>query len=285
MAFGRKKNVEMNYNQSNVSELASAALRKMRATRVRLPMRLTFETPILTQRWTTKAVRKMLGNMVGMPEPKENKDLTKDYEDSWYRNKKGDPVIPCRIVKAAVVEAAVATAGVVTKADLKRSMRVLGYTAPIREAKKEMDVKIVRNSNGQPDVRSRALFEPGCYIDVVLEFGMPLSPDQIVAAADAAGNAIGLCEWRPEKGGDFGTFTVAPLPSDAATVNRILKECSIPEDEFVIPPEMLQAFNAIPTEKLNEGGKKVRALHEHQQSQQAKANGKAKNNDASADAE
>lgn len=275
MAFGRKKNVEMNYNQSNVSDMAAEALRKMRATRVRLPLRLTLETPLLMQRWTTKAVRKMLGSMVGMPEPKEHKDLTKDFEESWYRNEKGEAALPCRILKAAIVEGAISTNGVVTKADLKRSLRVLGYTTPIRNGKKEMDVKIVRNSNGQPDIRSRAQFEPGCYMDVVLEFGMPLSPDQVISAVEAAGATIGLCEWRPEKGGDLGTFNLDVLKGDNATIQRILKECSSPEDEFVLPPEMLKAFNAIPTEKLNDGGRKVRALQQHVTSQKnGAANGK-----------
>jgi hypothetical protein len=267
MGFPKKKTTPAAiFTQENVATLAAEALRKSREMRVRLALRLTAETPILVQRWTSKAVRKMLGAMVGMPVPKEPKDLTSDYEESWYRNEDGKPVIPCRVIKAAIVEGAIATGGVVTKADLKRGLRVLGYTTPLLNAEKSMDIKIVRNSTGGPDVRARASFEAGCYMDVVLEFGLPLTPDMVISAVDAAGCCIGLCEWRPERGGDLGTFKVEVLPSNDATINKILKSCSSPEDEFVLPPEMLKAFQNIPTERLNDGGRKVRALIEHQDS-------------------
>jgi hypothetical protein len=276
MGFQKKKAEAMNYSQADVSELASEALRKMRATRVRLPLRFTLETPLLMQRWTTKAVRQMLGNMVGQKQPKTDKDLTKDFEESWYRNEKGVAALPCRIIKACIIEGAISTNGVVTKADLKRSLRVLGYTSPLHDAEQEMDVRIVRNATGGPDVRSRARFGAGAYFDAVLEFGMPLSPDKVISAVEAAGQTIGLCEWRPEKGGELGTFRVDVLKGDAATINRILKECSIPEEEFVIPPEMLRAFNTIPTEELKDGARKVRALGNHQQAQKnGRTNGTA----------
>lgn len=275
MGFGKKAaEAPVNYSQANVSELAAEALRKMRSTRVRLPLRVTLATPLLMQRWTSKAVRKMLGNMVGMPQPKEDKDLTKDFDESWYRNELGEPVMPCRIVKACIIEGAISTGKVVTKADLKRGLRVLGYTAPLKGGDKKMDVKIVRNATGGPDVRSRAMFPVGTTFDVVLEFGAPLTPDRVIAAVEAGGATIGLCEWRPEKGGDLGTFDIEPLPSDEKTIQRILKACSSPEDEFVLPPEMLRAFNAIPEEQLKDSGRKVKALIEHQATQRnGKKNG------------
>jgi hypothetical protein len=196
-----------------------------------------------------------------MPEPKVSKDLTKDFEESWYRNVNGDPVIPCRAIKAAIVEAAPATGNVVTKADLKRSLRVVGFTAPLKfEGEKEMDVKIVRNSNGSPDVRSRAQFPAGSTVDVVVEFGTPLTPDKVMSAVQAAGLCIGIGEWRPEKGGELGTFSVELLENDNATIDRILKANSVPEDEFKIPEAMLRAFSTIPEEKLPDVGRKVRAV-------------------------
>ena len=267
MAFGRKKEV-INYNQSNVAMLATEALAKSRAIHVQLAMRLTFQTPILMQRWTTKAVRQMLGKMVGTPEPRVNKDLTRDYDESWYRNTDGVPVIPCRTIKACIVEGAVATNGVVSKADLKRSLRVVGSTAPIKLAgDKTMQVHIVRNDSGTPDVRARAQFPEGCSVDIVVQFGAPLTPDKVMSAIDAAGSSIGIGEWRPEKGGELGTFTVEVLKNDKATIDRIIKANSVPEDEFKIPAEMMRAFSAIPDEKLPDSARKVRALSKHIESQ------------------
>lgn len=282
MGFGKKTETVAHYTQQNISELAAEALRKSRSTRVRLALKITFETPLLMQRWTSKAVRKMLGNMVNMPVPQEPKDLTKDFEESWYRNEKGLLVMPCRIIKACIVEGAISTGKTVTKADLKRSLRVLGYATPLSGGEKKMDVKIVRNATGGPDIRSRAQIPVGTSCEFVLEFGLPLSPDKVMAATEAAGATIGLCEWRPEKGGDLGTFSVEVLPSDERNINRILKTCSSPEDEFVLPPEMLRAFSGIPHEKLSDSARKVKSLIEHQSNQKKE---KANGSDTSPDAE
>jgi hypothetical protein len=45
---------------------------------------------------------------------------------------------------------------------------------------------------------------------------------------------------RPERGGEYGTFTIEIL--DNSQIARILKENSVPEEEYKIPPEFLRAF-------------------------------------------
>jgi hypothetical protein len=67
--------------QGNVSTLASQALERMRSERVRLPLLFVSEqgSPMLMQRWTTKAVVQMLMKQVtGVSAPRELKDLTKE---------------------------------------------------------------------------------------------------------------------------------------------------------------------------------------------------------------
>ena len=280
--YGKKKEpvILKQPAQEDLFQLASEALRKTRGTRLRLPVEIAFTSPILMQRWTTKAVRKMLGKMVGMEVVQSFKDLTEDYEDSWYRNDQGAPALPCRIFKASFVEGAISTSKLVTKADIRRSLRVLGHTAPLllpKNEDKEMDTKIVHNSNGSPDVRARALFPEGTKCRLVIEFGLPLTVDKVMAAIEAAGATIGVCEWRPDKGGDFGTFEVNPLPSDEKSVQKILHECRHPEDEFVLAPEMLRAITSIPDEKLSDGARKVKALAKHQAEQRTSANGASAN--------
>jgi hypothetical protein len=271
MAFGSKKVAATGIDQSNVIKLASEALAARRATRVMLPVRLTCETPILLHRWTEKAVRQMLGKMTGLDMPREPKDLTKEFDESWYRNIEGEPVVPCRVIKACIIEGAISTGKLVSKAELKREMRVRGYTAPLKmkggkvKDHLTMDVRIAANQGGSPDIRSRALVPAGAWCDVVLDFPKTLSPDKVIAALAAAGETIGLCDWRPERGGEFGVFSVDLLKE--GDIERILKENTVPEDEFKIPPELLRAFNAIPTEKLKDSGKKVKALLENVASQ------------------
>lgn len=284
MGFGQKKDVATGVDQSNVHMLATKALAERRATRVMLPVRLTCETPMLTHRWTQKAITQMLGKMVGMEQPREPKDLEKEFNDSWYRNTNGEPCVPCRVIKAAIIEGAISTGKLVSKAELKRELRVRGYTAPLRmldEKGKEvsvkehltMDVRVAANQGGSPDIRSRALVPTGAWMDVVLEFPKTLSPDKVMAALAAAGDTIGLCDWRPERGGEYGTYSVEVLPE--GEIERVLKENTIPEDEFKIPPEMLRAFNALATGKLNDPAKKVKAVVEQVNGQKTKSSDQA----------
>jgi hypothetical protein len=241
MAFGKKAESSEKLDQATVAMKASEALKKRRAIGVQLAVRVVGTSPLLMHRWTTKAIIQMVGKAVGQTQPRGPKDLTEEYEQSYHRNEKGKVAMPCRIVKAAIIDGAIATEGAVTKADLKRSLRVVGYTAPIvTKQAMEMDCRIASN-NGSPDMRARAVVPAGYYFDIVVQFNSPLTPDKVVAALEGAGSCIGLCEMRPEKGGEYGTFTIEILDNDQIT--RILKENSVPEEEYKIPPEFLRAFS------------------------------------------
>jgi len=260
MAFGRKKITAPEFNQSNVSTLASAALAAKRATLVRLALRLTGETPLLMHRWGQKSMMEMLGKMVGQPQPRVAKDLTAEFEESYYRNERGQVVVPCRIIKAATIDGAISTGGVTSKAELKRGLRVLGYTTPVHMNGREMQMDCRVAKNGEtPDVRSRAVVPAGYHLDVVFQFGTTsLTPDKVMAAIEGAGEQIGICDWRPEKGGDYGTFSVSVLPDKE--IDRILKDCSSPEVEYDIPPEFLRAFTGSAAPQTDTARKAVAVL-------------------------
>ena len=270
MAFGKKKKVESSVavTQQNVSTLASQALARMRNTQVNLPMRIVGTSPLLMHRFGEKAVIEMLSSMVGNKLPRGNKDLTAEYEASWYRNEKGQLALPLRLIKACIIEGAISTDGVASKAELKRGLRVCGNTALIRTADnapmrlsrdEHMDIRLVRNNGGSPDVRARALIPAGYHMDVVLQFSPAmLSIDAVVSAFSAAGATIGLCDFRPARGGECGTFEIQPLSE--TDVPRILKESIVPEEGFTIPEQLLTAFNSIPEDKLTDPARKVKSL-------------------------
>jgi hypothetical protein len=129
-----------------------------------------------------------------------------------------------------------------------------------------MDIRAVKNKGGS-DFRSRAMIPEGSTIELVVTFGASFGVDRITAALDAAGSLAGHCELRPERGGELGTFSFAPLGSDTKTVERIIKACSVPEEPLRIPPHMLRALDAIPHEKQTQGQRKIAALGEHLDSQ------------------
>jgi len=286
MPFGRKKVTNQNVNQDNVSMLASKALAEKRATVVRVAFRLRGTSSMLQHRWTSKAFIQMLGKMTGQPVPREAKDITAEYQDSWFRNTKGQLVIPCRLIKASMVEGAITTNGVVSKAELKRSARVLGYTAPVKDktGKKLIvdgkgmspDTRIAMNATG-PDVRTRALVAEGWTADIVVQFQLALTPDQIVSALEGAGSSIGLCDWRPEKGGDHGCFSVEVLADKE--IKRILDESSYPEEEIVIPEEYKRPFKAGKVDKgvkMSDSAKKALAVLRKNEEDNARANARGR---------
>lgn len=281
MAF-RKKQEEapaQMVDQNNVSTLATQALERMRSERVRLPVIFVGEpdSPMMMQRWTTKAVIQMLMKQVtGVAAPRELKDLTKLAEDSWYRDVAGRVGLPCRVLKAAIVSGAISTQKSVSKAELQRQLRVIGHMSPLLELDKkgkyvpmklkangqpeamDMHVGIVRNANGMPEVRARSLFNTWA-LKLVLEFSpRMLAVDKVMAATRAAAETIGLGEWRLENGGELGRFTVEVLPDEEVT--SIINECRHPEDPFKIPPELLRAIAQADDAKLSDPVRKAKRL-------------------------
>jgi len=243
----------------NIAEKALAELRK---TRTRIPLRLTFTSPILMHRWGQKAVQEMLSKMTGFKMPEEHKDLTKEFEQSWYRNQNGVVGLPCRLIKACFKQGAGETKKVVGGPTLGRHLCVVGEFAPLRlSGKMEMYTcacKVGLWNDRVVDMRARAIIPEGSTCDIVLEFGDRLTPDQVMSAVVAAGQCIGVCDWRMEKGGEYGGFEVQVLP--VTDIPRIIEECSIPEEEYQIPEWLLTAVNAVPAEDMSDAQRKAKAL-------------------------
>lgn len=57
-------------------------------------------------------------------------------------------------------------------------------------------------------LRTRPLIEKWSITVGILFDGATMDRDGLVQAAKDAGRLVGLCEWRPEKGGQFGRFSV-----------------------------------------------------------------------------
>jgi hypothetical protein len=282
MAFGKKKAATGPMaTQANVSLLATEALARLRSNRVRLAVTITLGQ-VLMNRWDQKSLVQMLGKMTGHDVPRGNKDLHGDYEASWYRNEKGDLALPCRVIKAAIVEGAISTDGLVSKAELKRELRVMGHTSPLDLHGKEieMDVRLVKNQM-TPDIRARAIVPAGATAEFVLDFPQTLSVDRVMAALTSAGATIGVCDWRPQKGGEFGTFEVTKTTGEVKEVERVIKACAHPEEQFVIPEYMLHAIDAIPENKRSDSQKKAAAIISHVNGQaNGHANGKSRSKEA-----
>ncbi len=217
-----------------------------------MPLLLISASPILMHAWGQKAMMQMIGKMTGHDIPQENKDITAEYGEAFYRNVKGTAVIPCRILKRCFLDGALPTKKAVTKTDLGRFLRVMGQTAPIIGTE-HMDIRLVSvgGRNKKPDVRARPMYDEWS-LKCVLRFPHERLPiDKVLMAVEAAGDAVGLCDWRPSAGspGEMGCFSIQHV--DASEVDSILKECRHAEKHPVIPEAFLRAASKV----LDTGGK------------------------------
>ena len=67
---------------------------------------------------------------------------------------------------------------------------------------------VTRNSNGQPDIRFRAEF-PEWSVKLSIKYDMKcITPAQLANLFNQAGFSVGLGDWRPERDGSYGCFSV-----------------------------------------------------------------------------
>lgn len=167
--------------------------------------------PLISHAWSQKARQMMLDKQQGKKAPKALKDPVADYEASLYRTSDDGFGFPTTAFKLATVGGARFFKGSVTMAALKpllffhaddtaNSLTTIHGTPEPRE-------DMVRVGMGTADIRYRAMF-PDWTARLRVEFAPHMiDTDSVIALIDAGGR-IGVGEWRPEKGGTFGTYEV-----------------------------------------------------------------------------
>jgi hypothetical protein len=185
------------------------ALKRIEIQSVEIPVKGT--APLITHAWSQKAKQMMLDKQQGKKAPKELKDPAADYEASLYRLGDGSFGFPTTAFKLATVGGARFFKGSVTMASLKPLLffraddpaaaltRIVGAPQPRED--------MVRVGMGTADIRYRAEFAEWSAV-LVVEFAPHLIDTDSVFALVDAGGRIGIGEWRPEKGGTFGTYEV-----------------------------------------------------------------------------
>jgi hypothetical protein len=169
------------------------------------------KTPLIVHAWSQKARQMMLDKQMGKKVPKEAKDPAADYEASMYRLGDGRHGVPATAVKNATISGARFFKGSVTMASLKPLLYihaddpVAGLIAISGEPRPREDM--VRVGMGTADIRYRAEY-PDWSAIVHVEFAPHMiDVDSVVSLVDSGGR-VGIGEWRPEKGGIYGTYEV-----------------------------------------------------------------------------
>jgi len=208
------------------TQAASGSVSLKRIKRETAIIEVEGTAPVIAHQWSEKARRMMLDAQQGKKTPKQAKDPHQDFLDSMYRFEGTDRTqvqpldshgVPTMAFKAATVKGGARAFGKSVKmTELRQSLIFLadgigddGLQLTRLDIADEplMREDMVRVGMGTADIRYRAEYRAWRAL-LRVEF-MPnlIDLDSIVALVDAGG-ANGVCEWRPEKNGSFGTFQV-----------------------------------------------------------------------------
>jgi len=170
-------------------------------------------SPLITHQWSEKAKDMMREKHAGKKtKTREIRNPKAEMESAIYRTKDGAYGVPGLALKAAIINAAHKDLGV--EKTLVRKALFLRTDDPNKvielqsDAEPTMREDMVRVGMSQTDMRYRPQWDDWA-IDVEFEVDTELlRPDDVLTLVDRAGFGVGICEWRPEKGGEFGRFCV-----------------------------------------------------------------------------
>ena len=134
----------------------------------------------------------------GAKKPRGARDPNSEYEASFYHLSDGTYGFPCAGFKKAAIRASKMVDGL-SMTDARQMFFVL----PDDRDTTGIDcVKI----NGTPSMRPE-LMNWSAILRITYDNGL-ISPSQIASLFYRAGYSVGVGDWRPERDGDFGRFTI-----------------------------------------------------------------------------
>jgi hypothetical protein len=146
--------------------------------------------------------------------PKSVRDPQAEYEGAFYNLEGGGYGFPCAGFKKSAIRAAKMLDGV-NMADARQMFFVepddrdtTGIDCVRIEGTPYMRTDTVRLSKGVADLRYRPEFRNwSCTLKISYDEDL-ISGSQLVNLFLRAGLQVGIGDWRPEKDGDFGRFTI-----------------------------------------------------------------------------
>lgn len=209
------------------SKLPSARERKIKINTMKRDMfRVTIDgtSPMVMSRWTKKSIEAMLGKMTGAAgtAKREKLDPEREYLDRFYvvEGTAGEPDavygIPAIWIKQAIIDACSFTGRKIFKTTVRGALLVSGVWShvegqeliPLVTSEPHRRQDMVRNATGVADIRFRPQFDSWSATFIVTVDPQILTDEMCLNLLQRAGFSIGLGEWRPAKGGDFGRFEI-----------------------------------------------------------------------------
>lgn len=191
-------------------------------------------------RFSQKAIEQMLRKHMGLSTTRETKKPREVIESAKILNVKGRICVPPGAFKKAMITASTSIRGF-KKTQLRTQLFVVGNSIPItyEEEIPRMDMVRTAGMGRTPDVRFRPSFL-GWKARIALQFSDTIAVQSVVDLMNRAGR-VGVGEWRPEKDGTFGTFTVSRVISNPKEIDEVYAECEVPLVPLKIPEWALDA--------------------------------------------
>ncbi len=138
---------------------------------------------------------------------REAKDPQADFEASLYPHPDGGHGFPATAFKNAMVRAGTYTDEKMTF--LRGAFYVVGQDDMVKiDGTPTPREDMVRVGMGTADIRYRGEFKTWS-ADLVIQFNAKaISPEKIANLISVAGFSVGVGDWRPEKDGSFGRWTI-----------------------------------------------------------------------------
>lgn len=175
-------------------------------------MRITGVTPLISHKWSEDqlaAIRKKHDGTKTKNRSVRNRE--KEGEDAAYRTQDGRYAIPAVALKKALIAASHKDLGIektlVKKALFLRVTDPYG-NIPLDCDQPEIREDVVRVGQGSTDLRYRPMFHRwACNITWEVD-GELLTEGDLCTLVNRAGFGVGIGDWRPEKGGEYGRFEI-----------------------------------------------------------------------------
>lgn len=187
-------------------------------------------TPYLYHSISNKSAQELLMPTVKSRRAIDRKSTPKhivpeEYLNSTYRNPRSDDTylyLPGRQIKGAMRQAAFDSPGTASKAGIGRLLWVEPEEASMYGVP-QIHMSTVRMSGPArtPDIRTRAVLPEWCAELVISYFKPHLTPKVVMTLLSNAGLVMGVGDWRPEKGGTYGRFSIVSTDKEQDAWDRI----------------------------------------------------------------
>ena len=172
-------------------------------------------SPLIEHKWSEKALTMLRDKHAGIKvKNREARDPEAEFHSAYYKCEDGQYGFPAGGIKQCLINAAHKDIGL-EKTLLRKSLFIIpddtiNNLCAFETDDPVMREDIVRIGQGSTDLRYRPELRYWSMI-IRMEFdSMSLTQNTILNLVQRAGFGVGLGEWRPEKGGEYGRFQVDP---------------------------------------------------------------------------